>query len=77
VSEDKMLLIEAMSTFYPSISSPDKDNPSVYRFADVPQPPDPFLTDDYVAKYRGKGTTIVIDNGVLFKNHIIRCLYCP
>ena len=48
--------------------SPDTDNPAVYRFADVPQPPDPFLTDDYVAKHRGKGTTIVIDNGLFFLN---------
>ena len=66
VSEDKkniVLLIGAVTTYYPSVLSPDKDNPSLYRFADVPQPPDPFLTDDYVAKHRGKGTTIVIDNG--------------
>ena len=57
------LLIETSNKYYFSILSTDKDNPSVYRFADVPQPPDPFLTEDYVAKHRGKGTTIVIDNG--------------
>lgn len=69
----KMLLIGAVTTYYPSVLSPDKDNPSLYRFADVPQPPDPFLTEDYVAKHRGKGTTIVIDNGVFF-NYTIWCL---
>lgn len=53
-----------------SLYSPDADTPSLYRFADALQPPDPFLNDDYVAKHRGMGTTIVIDNGLF---NILNC----
>ena len=66
VSEENnvRLLIATAAPYSSSILSLDKDNPSIHRFADVPQPPDPFLTEDYAAKHQGKGTTIVIDNGV-------------
>lgn len=54
----------------------DKDKPSLYRFADTPQPPDPFLTDDYLASHRSRGTTIVIDNGLLKLINLITMTVC-
>lgn len=59
-----------------SSSLADKDKPSLYRFADTPQPPDPFLTDDYLASHRSRGTTIVIDNGLLKLISLITMTVC-
>ena len=42
----------------------DKDNPSLYHIRDSPHMPDPYLADVYTSQHKGKGTTLVIDNGM-------------
>ena len=41
----------------------DSENPQLYNFADSLAVPDPYLTQDYTTRHKGRGTPIIIDNG--------------
>lgn len=55
--------IKRVENYIHAMSLQDPNNAQLYHFADALASPDPYFTQDYTARHRGKGTPIIIDNG--------------